>query len=309
MKPEFGVVRGFDSYTYFDRAPAEKVNAAAFKLIRSLKQGAQPFFLYLHYMDPHNPYKPPKEYAARYEGPLKTVEYPPRQVKFMSLYDGEIRYFDDHFGNLLSFLKQEGIYQDARIILASDHGEQFMEHGNQGHGYRLFNEELRVPLVIKGPGLKGHIDLPVSLLDLYPTVFDLVGFDPPRPHQGYSLVSELEQRAEHGLLSEVHRNFSSKAYLSPQGHKLILDYNLNLGLIPAANHPAELETVTEPGAKYGEELTSSNVSLKKELLSNFKDLYKETLNLSLSLAGGSKDAEVSVSKETLNELKSLGYVN
>ena len=305
MKPEFGVARGFDSYTYFERAPAETVNATAFKLIKSLKEKSRPFFLFLHYMDAHNPYRPPPEYAARYPQPLKSHDYPPRQAKYMQLYDGAIRYLDANLGDLFSYLKQEGLYHKAQIILAADHGEQFKEHGNQGHGYRLFNEEVRVPLVLKASGKSARIDHPVSLVDIYPTVFEMAGLKPKMPHQGFSLLSALDTRQKTGVLSEVHRNFSSKAYISPEGRKLILDFDLQLGLAIETDRPADLITITEPGKSYAEETTVTDKDTEHRLHADYKSLYQQTLELGSTF----KAAEVAVPDDTLKELQSLGYVN
>jgi arylsulfatase A-like enzyme len=304
MKPEFGLGQGFDTYTYLHRVHSNHVNQAAYKHVRKLRQKSEPFFLYLHYMDVHNPYNPPGAYAEMYKGPLKSRAYPEKQVRLMGRYDGAIRYLDNNLGELFSFLKEEKLYDDLAIVVLADHGEQFMEQGRQGHGYHLFNEELRVPLMIKAPGRAGAIDQPVSLVDLYPTMLELAGVPLAKPVQGVSLISRLDVRKQHGMLAEIRRNYNSKAYISPEGAKLILDYKLDVPLVAQADQAAEQAALLGRPEGFGPEPVVKDSALEQKLRSDFQGLYRKCLDLRQDSAGG----EVEIDQDTVKELESLGYM-
>ena len=118
----------------------------------ALKKKKKDFFLYLHYLDPHNPYKPPPGYKNLLTGKLKVGQYTKQLQSIINRYDAEIKYLDDQLAKLFERLKKDGFWDNSIIIIVADHGEQFEEHGNHGHGYQLYNEELHVPLMIKFPG-------------------------------------------------------------------------------------------------------------------------------------------------------------
>lgn len=131
----------------------------------------RPWFIYLHLMGPHNPYTPPKPYDTMFaSGDASEVQ------KMLDQYDGEIAYTDAQVGRLLDKLKQLGMYDRTIVVLLSDHGEQFYEHGEEGHGKSLHAEEMRVPLIIKPPaelseahrikGLIEEVDIAPTLLGL-----------------------------------------------------------------------------------------------------------------------------------------------
>ncbi|MCI0417400.1 sulfatase [bacterium] len=152
------------------------------------------FFFWLHYFDPHMPYAPP----ARFQPP----EAAPRRIgkKFQNsfiqnirlgffvpdkkernwireLYLGEVRYVDEQIGQLMNTMKLKGVYDQSLIILTSDHGEEFWEHNSFAHAHTLYNELLRVPLVVKMPGspFKGKITQSVATTALFPTILELYG--------------------------------------------------------------------------------------------------------------------------------------
>ncbi len=160
------------------------------------------FFLFLHYMDPHDPY-----FAHPYNGygfarASDQDPAPSLAQEFSRLYDGEVRYLDEHLGLLFDWLKVEGLYDDALIVLTSDHGEEFQEHGGWWHGQTLFQEQIDVPLIIKYPAGAGEgsvrnstlspsqvVDHLVRSLDIAPTVLDVAGISVPEKMMGRSLWS------------------------------------------------------------------------------------------------------------------------
>ena len=148
----------------------------------------RPFFLFLHYWDVHYDYNPPEPWRSRfdpdYEGDLDVSfftsnerihpEMDPRDLHHvLSLYDGEIAFTDHYIGLLFDELRRRDLYEDTWIIVTSDHGDEFFEHGQKGHRANLFNTTLKVPLIIKFPDSRWggrRVDEPVSLVDIYGTV-------------------------------------------------------------------------------------------------------------------------------------------
>ncbi len=143
---------------------------------------AGPFFFFFHIYEPHSPYTPPSPYAERYDAP----------------YDGEVAYADHIIGSLLDELRRLGVYDDALIILLSDHGEGLGDHGEDEHGILLYETTLRVPLIVKLPAsqLAGEsVDTSAQLIDVLPTVVDLLQIEGPPTkadtpdHRGMSLLA------------------------------------------------------------------------------------------------------------------------
>jgi arylsulfatase A-like enzyme len=156
----------------------------------------QDFFFWLHYYDPHLPYSPPDEYLP--EDPIQraqgkqfwnlqrvhsglTGKTQAERSWIKALYDGEVRYVDDSIGRLLDHLETLGLYEDALIILTSDHGEEFWDHGGFEHGHSLYNELIQVPLFIKPPDNDAGrtISSYVSTRSILPTVLAYCGLDNP----------------------------------------------------------------------------------------------------------------------------------
>jgi len=143
-------------------------------------------FLWMHYMDPHYPYVPPVEYLVDFTSREEAFNYnlsanyndPSTEevTTFKKLYEGEVRYLDACVGDLLSYLENEGLYENSLILFTADHGHAFMEHGRFGHAYDiLYNEVIHVPLILFGLDESKKIDVEVQLLDIPPTILDLLG--------------------------------------------------------------------------------------------------------------------------------------
>jgi arylsulfatase A-like enzyme len=159
------------------------------------QNGDRPFFLYLHTIDPHETYDPPEEtrgtFQRPYEGDLQPQGTYARMLRkrrecndadlqfLLDLYDEEILFSDREFGRLVEFLRQQGLYDNTVIVLLSDHGEEFLEHGGFGHGGRLWNELLHVPLIIKPAGQTlprgSRIAANVPLTSVLPSLPGLLG--------------------------------------------------------------------------------------------------------------------------------------
>ena len=175
------------------------------------RRGA-PFFLWVHFMDPHGPYAPPKKFAPS-EGPWsvycnadphwgtpltdeegRVALSQTEQDHVRALYHGEVSYVDYCVGQILQALDAQGLRDTTYIGFTSDHGEEFWDHGEYGHGQSLYEELVRVPLVIAGPGIPAaRFPSPVSSIDLMPTLADLTGADASPHWQGTSLATALRQ--------------------------------------------------------------------------------------------------------------------
>lgn len=158
---------------------AREITQRAYPLLKHA--GDKPFFLWLHYFDPHATYNPPPPYAARYRD---------------APYDGEVAYVDEEIGSLLKMLAFTGRDEDTLVIVTSDHGEGLMEHGEDSHGVLLYDTTLHVPLIMANreliPG-STEIDTQVSLVDIAPTVLDILNIDGrDQAMQGVSLVPLLK---------------------------------------------------------------------------------------------------------------------
>lgn len=177
---------------------ANEITSNAVKLIEKLSSSS--FFLYLHYFDPHAPYfKHPIGNLLNLEADFTkgkfTVE---NKDELIDLYLSEVEYADKYIGYLINDLKNKGLYDNTIIILTADHGEQLLGHGHYGHQISLYNEELRVPLIIKGiennRGVK--FSSPTPTIDILPTVFDMLKINPPESFQGKSLTSFINKTAD-----------------------------------------------------------------------------------------------------------------
>jgi arylsulfatase A-like enzyme/Flp pilus assembly protein TadD len=172
-------------------------------------------FLLLHLYEPHKPYTPPSRFAP------------------YGAYDGEVAYSDEIVGRLIEGLKRRDLYDAATIVLLSDHGEGLGDHGEQEHGLFLYNESIRVPLIVKLPGGRSggrRVDVPVQHVDLVPTLLDLTGAPPVQGLPGRSLTGLLlgsgEQPPDRLIYSEAlypryHFGWSELYALTDSRHRFI----------------------------------------------------------------------------------------
>ncbi len=183
----------------YDGGDSVDLNSALLEWI-DLKPDA-PFFAFVHYMDPHYPYAPPPPYDDLFDPDYtdpKVTEYPgrmtmmlpfaegeplpePERQNMIAQYDGSIVYFDEQLGHLLSELGDRGLLDDLLIVVTADHGDEFYDHRGWGHGQSLYEELIRVPLVLWYPGVLGEgrvVTETVRHVDLMPTLLHAVGGDP-----------------------------------------------------------------------------------------------------------------------------------
>ncbi|HSS48424.1 MAG TPA: sulfatase [Thermoanaerobaculia bacterium] len=196
--------QGFQEYTAFPGetgmagtrpADPDRLAGLASRWLRGKDKDR--FFLWVHFYDPHTPYEPPAAYLQGLEPPpgmrrdltveehlairLRQRDPAPAEREWVrQLYRAEVRWVDAAVGTLIAELKRSGHYEDTLIVLLSDHGDEFWEHGRVGHGHTLYEELLRVPFLVKLPGdpgghRRGEIGTPVSTASLAATILDLAG--------------------------------------------------------------------------------------------------------------------------------------
>jgi len=192
MKRVFGLSTGFAHYddggihTVTGRLAAD-VSDAALAWLATVPD--RPVFLFLNYFDPHSPYGAPEPFTQFFARGQDLVR-PGSRRDVLSRYDGEIRYADDQFGRVLAALRESGRFRNAMIVVTSDHGELFGEHGANGHGSTLWQEEIHVPLVVKPfgpPRAPERIATRVSHTDVLPMILGALGLAVPAPIQGGAL--------------------------------------------------------------------------------------------------------------------------
>lgn len=193
----------------FQKFTAEGVTAEAVAALRAWHDGgaAAPLFLFVHYIDPHDPYLPHPELMpgpeppGRFSGarpeldradhlsPTEVTAADVARIKY--LYEGEVRYCDHWVGELLAALEPLGVADRTMIVLTADHGEGLWDHGRRGHGVDLYQEQIRVPLLVHYAGMTAadaaRVTAPVSLLDLVPTMLGALGIERPAALEGHDL--------------------------------------------------------------------------------------------------------------------------
>ena len=196
--------RGFNIYSHPGGIPApeaglkvqaENVTEISLKILQKLLEEKKPFFLFLHYWDPHAPYKPPSPFNRLFW----KKDFPENEslLDFMiSQYDGEIAYCDSEVGRLLEFLSDNGLFDKTIIIVTADHGENLMEHGNYMGHRGLYDCITRIPLIIRFPNkeYKGVIDSFAQHIDITPTILTMIDAKIPSTVDGISLINVIENK-------------------------------------------------------------------------------------------------------------------
>ena len=334
----YGFSKGFDMYRegeggVFNQNGAELVYRV---VSRWLDQSSDnQFFLFIHTYQPHSPYACPYPYKVMFLeddakwGHLDITSYiggkkglykklsPKEQRDIIGLYDGEIRFTDEELIKpLLLKLKELGIYERTMIVLTSDHGEEFFDHGSWTHGQNLYDESLRVPLIIKFPGSKYRgkkIGSIVRLIDVMPTILDELGIDYSGISvDGLSLIPFLKGRESKDriFLAEIGDNVLNshvpwKKTMNFEKFKLILNkeyskedlkfFSPSPSLIPKVElydlvkDPRELENIA-----------SKMPALARQLTRKIKEAF--------SKARIGKQEKIKLSKELRDQLKALGYI-
>ncbi len=324
LSENLGFNKGFDGYDESPSAGHSQISSphVTQRALSFLRQSPeQPFFLLLYYFDPHYNYvlHNSYDYFPGYKGPLKSNQtitelWQMRQrlsendIRYLlSLYDSEITFTDYHVGKLLLRLKQMGLYDNSIIILTADHGEEFMERGWIGHTITLYQELIRVPLIMKLPGFKPRtITQPVGLIDIVPTICKYLALDAGASLEGTALIdrSESQLRAR-PLFSETFNPQSRRAEAPDKlalrsvvqaNRKLVCDY---------VNGSAELFDLSKD-ARETNDLSAAQPD-QKARLNALLDNYIRHIEEKRSERSDQPGTEV-LTPQQRKELESLGYI-
>ncbi len=293
----FGLNQGFD--TYYDNYPPRDTSMTAGEEAGLQRRGDEvlrhalewlkrnshkPFFTWIHFYDPHHPYDPPEPFHSRYRD---------------RLYDGEIAYVDTVFGKLMNFLETAGLREKTIVVVTSDHGEALGEHDESYHGYYVYDSTLRVPLIVSLPGTKNQakeVNLPVSLLDVAPTILQIAGIPRPAQMQGRGLLASILGKPQNpapiyseSLFANLHFGWGGLHSLHLGRYKLILSKRSEL-----------FDVEIDPGEKNN--LIAEKRAIVPELTHRLEEIAK-TYTRNLPQKNAPK-----LSEEALNKLRALGYI-
>jgi arylsulfatase A-like enzyme len=301
VSDRFGFERGFNTFHYKQGQSAEEVTQKALSWLDILSD--RPFFLFLHYFDCHDPYASPPPYRNMFDpdyegdidGSLKTIlKYATSKITksdlnhLIALYDGEIRYVDDFLRRFIERIEKAGLLENTMIIITSDHGEEFKDHGSLYHGHTLFDELIRVPLLLFLPGdipiYQRRIKSQVSLVDIMPTILDFLELDIPQGIEGETLIPYLKNVISKPRLaySETSRYKAFQACVRTEEYKNIISDGFN------GHKKALYNLISDPGEKVNM-ADSSPMLLGKfgeGLLNNLDIVLKEQVCLRIATARG-----------------------
>ncbi len=321
--PKGAFDRGFDIYDRVGdelKPPASLLNEKALEWIE--KNRDETFFAYLHYMDIHGPWSPPEPYDSffRSDPPVVLTEEMARALDstgylsaggdrdrgtlsyYKNLYDGEIRYVDHHLGALLAGLKELNLYEDSLIVVLSDHGEAFYEHGTFDHGYTVYSEEIDIPLVIKFPahlGLRGRCEAPAAITDVGVTILQLSDSGFPYPTSGRNLREEtIDRDLWSEELSTINKG-QPKLALVQGDYKAI--YSLGRGSLVKL-----YDLFKDPGERFN--LLKSEPARAAAMEKEIKDTLKKANQLRSEMGLERSTAIIKGHKAT-EQLRSLGYLH
>jgi arylsulfatase A-like enzyme len=235
ISPEFGFGQGFEFFSTTESAHADALYDKAMPWLDT-HYHEQPFFVYVMFFDPHQPYDPPasteRQFQKDYLGykiwpdsmlknkPVRVAKLSPKitpvELEFAkSMYDSEISYVDQFVGLILQKMETTGLLDRTMVIITSDHGEEFLEHGGFGHSRTLYSESIDVPFILYYPGISApgkKIPSLVRNVDVMPTVLDLLGIKPPPKIRGRSLRPLFENSE---ALKPVPAFSELKSFLKP----------------------------------------------------------------------------------------------
>lgn len=320
IKEYFNFDQGFEYFMYHSNLQgglSYKLNEYA---ILQLQEKKSPFFLYIHTMDSHRPYMIKKEFT--FDVPVESFD-PNKMVTarkgeedkyqvdlqhVLALYDASIRQIDKSFGDLINEMKSLGLYDNTMILLMSDHGEEFYDHGGFAHGSTLYQEVLHQLLVIKLPRqiMAGKVvNENVQEIDILPTILDLIGETKPDYLLGKSMKNLLfypknNNPPLHGeIFAETGINLRKKALID--GHWKLIHTGEEWRDFPEEYELYNLED--DPGEK-------NNLFLRNPVVTEYyKRRLKEWAQTQKELSKlGTEALLKTLSEKDIEELRALGYI-
>ncbi len=314
------------------RAPEEAAAVTDRGLAFIDQATARPFFLYLHYLDPHSPYDAPpphrdrflddaqKSARPRFFGEAGMVSASAADLPTLTaLYDGEISYTDAEIGRFLDGLRERGLLERTVVVVTSDHGEELLDHGGFTHGSTLYREVVRVPLLVRMPEMAAagrRVADVVELVDVGPTLLELVGPPDARKTEGQSLAAMLRPTA---LLERIglgspsgtvgatgYSELSSrmKKEAKPSRHERALRRAGRSYLVSASGERELYDDVADPREQH--DLAAAEPDTARDLARRIEALAASSAGSAAQSGSGSEDE--SMSEADRERLKALGYL-
>lgn len=294
LDARYGLAQGFQEYddrvepfpaqpfSGLGERPAKAVTDSALLWLEK-RSRSQPFFLWVHYYDPHSEYKPPEEFARRFPG---------------DPYDGEIAYMDSQIGRLLTALQEAG---KLLVIVAGDHGESFGEHNEYAHSRLIYETTQHVPLILWSPQLihESRVvdDAVVGLVDIFPTVVDLLGIEDSGKVDGRSLRLGRED-PDRAIYIETMAPYLESGWAPLQGLRRHRDKYI------FAPKPEYYDLVADPGESrnlYGQ--PTGRAATVSRLVNELQTRLEQGPSPeSVAASASAPDAE------SLRQLQALGYL-
>jgi arylsulfatase A-like enzyme len=325
VSSKFGFERGWKTWTNYvregKRNRAEFVLGEAGKWLETRKAD-KPFFLYVHTIDPHVPYFPPRRYVEMYDsqpydGPIEGAKTAHQLGKIKgkgmvinerdkqrleALYDGEVTYHDDQLALFVEKMRQLGFLENTALIVTSDHGEEFFDHGSVGHGHSLWEEMIHAPFMVRLPGAQAgkssRIAHETTNVDVFPTVCELLGVEIPAEVEGRSLVPLLKGERLPGAPSASFSEFlAGQRSVRAASYKAIFR-SMKAELFDLEADPRETRDVAQT---------------RPIAMSMLRDLLGARLGAQNDLAKSDKrkrhrQEKAIMDEETKQQLRALGYL-
>jgi arylsulfatase A-like enzyme len=343
LHPTFGVAQGFDVYESCMTTIADNTGDADVRESARMKfapshadvtgpetrkrvarwaqerEGEAPFFLFVHLWDVHYDFIPPAEYVESfspdYRGSIdgRLIANPdihPRMAKedrehVIALYDAEIRFTDDTLAGIVADLEARGMMQNTLFVVTADHGEEFFEHGRKGHNKSLFEEVLRVPLIVHWPGrvAAGRVEATqVQIIDLLPTLATAAGAPGPFAVQGRDLGPLLAGRtlAPKDALSELLIDGARLRALRSNARKIIeMSRGGDAYLFDLESDPEERNPIGPGDTSGAQERRAAQAELGTAL---------ERCDSFRAMLGSTEAEALDVNAEIEAQLRALGYL-
>jgi len=292
LDSHFGLDRGFDVYNDEMstsrvgtqpakwQEPADTITNRALEWLDTVS--GKPFFAWVHYYDPHEPYTPPEEFAKKFEDP----------------YDGEVAFVDTQVRRLMDWLEAGRLAERTLIIVVGDHGESFSEHGEKGHAIFCYETNLRVPMFFAHPkAIRTGLRVPaiVETVDLFPTILNLFEWPTPPGMHSRSLVDALEGKEIDDVASYAESHHAKDAFNWAEQRSLTTARWKYI----STTRPELYDRQEDPGEK------RNIIVIQPDVAKNMLDALK----LRYADMTPGKAVEVEDTPEQQMALRSLGYLD
>lgn len=323
LAPQYGLDRGFSVYDFVAPDRTQRIHRRATEVTdwtlawvkRHRESSNRPFFLLVHYFDPHLAYDPPERFRKKFAlpedqtpdptlfgsrgdmidfrgGRIKPADLPIKRLE--ALYNGEVAYTDEQVGRLVDELGRMGLSDKTILVITADHGEEFFDHGGFEHGHSLYDEMIRVPLIFWAPGLiqTGETRKSVGHVDIAPTLCSLSKIEPEPKFVGKSLERHLfgENRPDESVFSQGNMWGPDLTAIRVKGRHKFIERPPGRELYDIVEDPREKRNLVRESqfATLADEL--------EKVLASFKKLLGERLGTSVKL-----------SKDEIDRLRGGGY--